>query len=219
MLKAVIWFLFGVGFLVFFGGLIVGEIAPTIIGLLMMAGGVYLGIGPPGILRKENVLETWAILIEGGEGKSEEVFRDTEGFITASKVPSVAMERRQISPGIVRGAFGVKREFLIITDKENFRLEPYKFFFNARDYGINLDVSWHLTYRPTWWQALMSLIPFVTVIPEKLSDLDIFDEQDLRAYTTNSHRCVNKAVEKLILALHQDPSKIDRRSRGFLGIS
>jgi hypothetical protein len=76
-----------------------------------------------------------------------------------------------------------------------------------------------MTYRPTFWQIILSLFPYVNVIPKVLSNLDLFDQQDLRAYGTNAHHCLLKAVEKLMINLHQDPSKIDRKSRGFLGIS
>jgi hypothetical protein len=48
---------------------------------------------------------------------------------------------------------------------------------------------------------------------------DLFDEQDLRAYVTNVHHSLLKAVENLMLSLKQDPSTIDRKSRGFLGVS
>ncbi|MCX5991190.1 MAG: hypothetical protein NTZ04_02495 [Chloroflexi bacterium] len=50
-------------------------------------------------------------------------------------------------------------------------------------------------------------------------DLNLLDQQDLRAYIINAHHCLLKAVDKLMLDLHQEPSKIERRSRGFLGIS
>jgi hypothetical protein len=71
------------------------------------------------------------------------------------------------------------------------------------------------------------ILPFVLVgglasrVKEKRGglDLDLFDEQDLRAYVTNAHHCLLEAVNKLMLDLNQDPSKIDRKSRGFLGIS
>ncbi|MEW6675409.1 MAG: hypothetical protein AB1348_05320, partial [Nitrospirota bacterium] len=49
--------------------------------------------------------------------------------------------------------------------------------------------------------------------------LDLFDQQDLTAYVTNAHHCLIEAVEKLMLNIGQDPSRIDRKSRGFLGIS
>ncbi len=188
-------------------------------GLLMIGAGLYLGLGPQGILRKEQVLDTWAMLIEKGQGKAGEIFQDTEFFIKESKAPSINMERKQIAPGMVRGLLGTTREFLIVTDRGSFRLKPYQIFINARDYGDNLDVSWYLTYRPTLLQAITSLIPFVSVIPKTLSDLDLFDQQDLRAYTTIAHHCLLKSVDKIMAELHQDASKSDRRSRGFLGIS
>ncbi len=80
-------------------------------------------------------------------------------------------------------------------------------------------MDWHLTYRPNLLQALLSLIPYIDVIPQTLSKLDLFDQQDLRDYVTNCHHCLLKSVEKLMVDLHQDPARIDRKSRGFLGIS
>jgi hypothetical protein len=219
MPKAAIWVLIGLGFFLFIVGAIFGRTLIWFIGLLMMAGGFYVGLGPEGILRKDQVLDTWAILIEKGQGKAGEIFQDTEAFIKESKAPSIKMEKREIAPGIVRGILGTKRDFLIVTDQENFRLKPYQIFINSRDYGDNLDVSWFLTYKPTLWQAVLSLFPYVSVIPKVLSDLDLFDQMDLRAYMTNVHHCLIKAVEKLMIAFNQDPSKIDRKSKGFLGIS
>jgi hypothetical protein len=219
MSKAAIWFLIGFGFFLFIVGAIFGKTLIWFVGLLMIAGGLYQGLRPGGILRKDQVLDTWASLIERGQGRSGEIFQDTEFFIKESKAPALRIERQSMAPGIVRGLFGTKRDFLVVTDQENFRLKPYQIFINSRDYGDNLDISWFLTYRPTLWQAVLSLFPYVNVIPRALSDLDLFDQQDLRVYTTNAHHCLLKAVEKLMNSLHQDPSKIDRKSRGFLGIS
>lgn len=219
MSKTAIWLLIGFGFFLFIVGEAFGKTLIWFIGLLMIAGGFYQGLRPGGILRKDQVLDTWATLIERTQGRSGEIFQNTEVFIKESKAPALKMERQSMAPGIVRGLFGTKREFLVVTDHENFRLKPYQIFVNARDYGDNLDVSWFLTYRPTLWQAVLSLFPYVNVIPKALSDLDLFDQQDLRVYTTNAHHCLLKAVDKLMTDLHQDPSKIDRKSRGFLGIS
>jgi hypothetical protein len=219
MPKAIIWFLIGIGFLILLIGLFFHKTPILIIGLLMFAGGLYLGLGPDGILRKEQVSDTWSILIENGQGRAEEIFQDTEAFIKASKVPSVGMERKAIAPGVFGGLSGNTRDFLVITDQRSLQLKPYKIFLNARDYGDNLDVSWYLTYKPTLLQAILSLLPFVSTISAAISDLNIFDQQDLRAYATNAHHCLMKAVEKIMAELHQDPSKMDRKSRGFLGIS
>lgn len=217
MSKALIWLLIGVGF--FF--LIVGLFWKIflLVGLVFIGAGFVIGLGPDGILRKDQVLDSWATLISKAQGNAEEIFKDTEFFIKESKAPAIEMERKAIASGIVRGLIGTTRDFLIITCQDNFRLKPYQIYINARDYGDNLDVSWHLTYKPSLWQSISALLPYVNVIPVVLSDLDLFDQQDLRVYTTNAHHCLMKAVEKMMLGLGQDPSKIDRKSKGFLGIS
>lgn len=49
-------------------------------------------------------------------------------------------------------------------------------------------------------------------------EVDIFDQQDLRAYVTVTHHCLLKAVESLMKDLGQDFSKIERKSKGFLEV-
>jgi hypothetical protein len=171
-----------------------------------------------GILTKEQVIDNWSILIEKANGKADEVFILAEAFIKGSKAPSVKIKRSQMSPGILRGMLGTSRDFLVATDK-SYRLSPYQIFINARDYGENLDVSWYLTYRLPFWRALLRFIPGIGAASFTLESLDLFDHQDLTAYTTICHHSTLDAVEKIMLILNQDPSKIDRKSKGFLGIS
>jgi hypothetical protein len=190
------------------------------------------------IVKKEEVIDSWSVLIGASQGKAEEIFGNTDSFITQTKVPNVKKERKKLAPGVIKGLFGAKRDFLMVTETGNRRLKPYQMFIGARDYGNNLDVSWYLTYRTSFRQKLLAfflLIPglnllilpfaligrFTRMAKEKRGglDLDLFDEQDLRAYVTNAHHCLLEAVNKLMLDLNQDPSKIDRKSRGFLGIS
>ena len=45
--------------------------------------------------------------------------------------------------------------------------------------------------------------------------LDIFAQQDLRAYVTVVHHCLKEVVEMLMKGLGQDTSKIDGKSKGF----
>lgn len=216
MSKGVIWILTIIGFFL----ILLGIFSKTflLLGFAAIALGLYLGLGPDGILRKEQVLDMWSALIEGAKGKGEEVLEDAEGFITASEAPDIVMEHKEIAPGLVTGMIGKKRDFLIIAD-QSFRLQPYKIYLNARDYGVNLDVSWYLIFKPNIWQAIAALLPFVSVIHASMGELDLFDQQDLIVYKTNSHQCVLKAVDKLVESLGQDPAKIERKSRGFLGIS
>lgn len=217
MSKSLIWLLIALGFLFFIIGIFSSFF--LFIGILMIGAGFYLGLGPDGILRKDQVLDSWAILIEDAQGNANAILQDAECFVKNSKAPDISMERKNMAPGIVQGMMGTTRDFLAVTDKRNFRLEPYRIYINARDYGDNLDVSWHLTYKPSMLQSLAAMLPYVSLVPGTISDLDLFDQQDLRAYSTNVHHCLLKGVEKLMMGLHQDTSKIDRKSRGFLGIS
>ena len=218
MPKAVIWVLVGFGFLLLLLGMMASKFI-AIIGLVMIIAGLMFGLGPDGVLRKDQVLETWAVLIENGQGKAEEILKNSEKHIIESKAPSLEMEIKSISPSMVQGFIGKERDFLVVKDKDNLRLGSYKIFLNAKDYGNNLDVAWYLTFKPALWQSILSILPYVSFIPKVISDLDLFDQQDLRAYTTNAHSCIQKAVDKVVLDLGQDPSKIDRKSRGFMGIS
>jgi hypothetical protein len=218
MPKAAICALIVIGFLFFLIGIAFSKFF-LLLGLVLMVAGLWIGLGPDGILRNEQVIDSWSILIENAQGNAWEIFQTTDMNITESNAPDLKMERKSIAPGIVRGIMGAARDFFVVTDGRSMRMKPYKIFLNARDYGNNLDVSWYLTYKPTLLQAIMSLIPFVNIFPKTSMDIDLFDQQDLRAYATLVHRSVLRSVEKVMFALNQDPSKINRKSRGFLGIS
>ncbi|MFH2069129.1 MAG: hypothetical protein ABII89_06695 [Candidatus Omnitrophota bacterium] len=186
------------------------------------------------VLKKEQIVDEWSLLIRGAQGKAGYIFGNTGNLIDQTGVPDVNVEKSKLalSGSIFGKLFGAKRDCLTITNTENPKLRPYQMFISARDYGNNLDISWYLTYRLSFWQKLTAFfasLPLLGLlfISEKTSNpriewvpnLNLFDEQDLRVYVTNAHHCLLDAVDKLMLELNQDPSKIDRKSRGFLGIS
>jgi hypothetical protein len=49
--------------------------------------------------------------------------------------------------------------------------------------------------------------------------MDVVQLEELTAYVTKVHHSVLKAVASLMQKLGQDTSKIERKSRGFLGVS
>jgi hypothetical protein len=188
-------------------------------GIAMMVVGVivaYIGYKNTGfILRREEIIDRWSVLIENGKGRADDIFNDTKDFIKKSEAPRLSVERKKIAPTIAKDILGIRRSFLVVTNFENPKLINYKTFICARDYGNNLDVSWYLTYKMGLLEALLNLFFRGRFVPK----LDLFDEQDLRAYVTNAHHSLLKAVENLMLDLKQDPSAIDRKSKGFLGVS
>ena len=189
-----------------------------------------------GIIGKEQIIEKWGTLISSAAGRGESVIQNTEQFLQESNVPDVKIQRRGMSPGVMRGIMGGKRPFVVITNTVSPNLKAFKMYLNARDYGSNLQVSWYVVIQPSAREKLTCFllsIPILGVLflplhllgrasrakDAGIVELDIFDEQDLSAYVTNAHHCTLDAVKKLMEDIEQDFSKIDRQSRGFLGVS
>jgi len=189
----------------------------------MKIGLVILVLGIVGVViivseRKAEILDNWSALIRGAQGQRDKVITTTKELINISKAPSIEIKEDKVGPGLASSAFGETREFLIVADRRNLKLGCFKAYVNANDYGDGLFVSWYLTYMPDVWQILASLIPGAGKVVG-LDELNLFNKQDLTAYVTCVHHCLLEAVDKLMLGLNQDPSKIDRKTRGFLGIS
>ena len=187
------------------------------------AGATFIVLGVIGILiivseRKAEILDNWSALIRGAQGQRDQVITTTKELINISKAPSIEIKEDKVGPGLAPTTFGETREFLIVADRRNLKLGNFKAYVNANDYGDGLFVSWYLTYMPDVWQTLASLIPGGGKIVG-LDELNLFNKQDLTAYVTCVHHCLLEAVDKLMLDMNQDPSKIDRKTRGFLGIS
>ena len=103
MAKITIWPLFAIGAFAVavgaMGGNILGmgcvpglgctEGSAIFVGVLILAIAIFLAFRPEGVLRKGEVVGSWSALIEGGQGKSEEVIKETRQFLSDSKAPSL----------------------------------------------------------------------------------------------------------------------------------
>jgi len=168
-------------------------------------------------LKDEVIIDRWSLIIENAQGNTGPVFKGTLGYLQLANPPGVRMQRVRVRPGWLKGLLGVERDYLMVTSET---LGDYRMYIGARDYGNSLDVSWYLTCEPGQLKKALSEILTRGASDTALSvNLDLFEQQDLHAYATIVHRCLLKAVEKLMTALHQDFSKTDRKSKGFLGIS
>ncbi|HUI30729.1 MAG TPA: hypothetical protein VLX91_10965 [Candidatus Acidoferrales bacterium] len=225
MAHSILRFIFWAGILVLVYGLFVASLLGSNAGSSYLTFGFIIIIiaivvaALPDVLRTDQVIDVWATLIEKANGKADEVLATTWAFLKESKAPALNIVKKKISTSVLTGLVGNEREFLVLTDKQRLSLRQYQIFINSKDYGENLDVSWYLTRRPTVGQAIASLIMRSASTTKDISDLNVFDQQDLRACVTNAHNCLRKAVEKIMFDTGQDPSKVDWKSKGFLGIS
>jgi hypothetical protein len=164
-------------------------------------------------LRRRQVIDRWDALLLAAHGQGERVVGQTVATLAAWQIPAIAHRRVALAPGVLRGLAGDTRPFLVVAHTQNPRLKPFKLYVTARDYGTTLQASWYLAYQPSVWRRVRPVVAPVGL------GLDLFDEQDLRAYVTAVHHAFLDAVVELLTTLGQDASRLERSSKGFLGIS
>ena len=202
----------GIGLVVL--GLFFLLVQATGFGLLLLLVGVIvaaLGFRGGGVLRRQQIIERWDTLLDGAQGHGDQVVGTTLRSLDRMQLPAVHWAQDALSPGVLRGLAGDTRPFLIVHHTANPRLKTYRMYVNVRDYGTNLQTSWFLAYHPTIGQRLH--------LTTRAHRLDLFDEQDLRAYVTAVHHAFLNGVIELLASQGKDASSLNRTSRGFLGIS
>jgi hypothetical protein len=140
-MKAAILFLLGFGLLLMIASNFFGGVFVLLLGLAMIAGGIFLGFRPGGILRKERIIDNWSVLldeacIENGDSQTpDKLYKDISTFLHASEAPNLRVERKHLAPSVMRELSGNRREFLVLTDTTNYRLRPYQIYISSRPYG------------------------------------------------------------------------------------
>jgi|SRR5215469_16520503 len=167
-------------------------------------------------LKDEKLLDSWGVVMEGGAGREESTIGIVTQRLSDSQLPGVEWKKVEVQPGMIKGWFGKRRDYLMVTCQA---LKDYRMYVGARDYGKHLDISWFLTVEPGFFKSAFSAMLAHGNINALSFNLDIFDNQDLRAYVTSVHRCcVRRAVEQVAEDLHQDASKFNWQSKGFLQV-
>jgi len=170
-------------------------------------------------LKEEKIIDSWATVIEGAQGKADYIFEETQRFLKEAEAPDVVWKMVSAQPSRIKGLIlGKKRDYLMVTNKGIG--ESYRMYIGARDFGNNLDVTWFLTVEPKWLKVIAKAAVNIATVGTAgaLMEIDIFDQQDLRAYVTVTHHCLLKAVKNLMKELGQDFSQIQRKSKGFLEV-
>lgn len=162
-------------------------------------------------LKDEKILETWGYVLQEAQDNVDHIFENVQNRLEQSQAPGVRWGMIDAQPGRIKGFFGKKRDYLLI---QNDGLKEYRLYINAREYGLNLDISWFLTAEPSFFKGLVK----EAVTGNPLSYLDVFDRQDLRAYVTIAHHSVVDTVKELMEQLGQDPSLLNTQSKGALEI-
>jgi len=164
-------------------------------------------------LKKEVIVDRWTLLVKDAGGKAGQVYKDTEGLIQKADPPQVSFRRVDVAPSLVGGFLGKARTFILVT---NMDLPGYNMYIAVRDYGKNLDLAWYLTYQPSFFERYLNFFLGWFFKKTLVPTLNLFQDEDLRAYTTVVHHAFLEAVD--VLTKGTD-IQFERKSAGFLGIS
>lgn len=164
-------------------------------------------------VRKDQILENWQVLIEGGRGSSESVYDAIVSALGDSKAPGVTWEREDIEAGqmMMRKSYNG----LVIT---NSSLEGFVAYVFAYDYGTALHVAWFLSMKTGFMTQIAANMLKETDPRALVRYLPIYQQLELSAYTTVVHTAAKKAVAHTMERLNQDFSSINTRSKGFLEV-
>jgi hypothetical protein len=153
------------------------------------------------VLQRSKVAESWSCILENANGNAARIYRSTAAAILAANLPDVYLERAIVRP---KHWSNQEREYLLVSNE---RFKEYPIFIGSHDYGNNLAIYWYLVVSPDLFATLYA------------GDLNLFQEQELHAYVTVIHRSLRKAVADLLLSFGQDPSQLEPKSTGFLGVA
>jgi hypothetical protein len=120
------------------GGLITAAVL-FLVGLFLI---FYLGSVER--LRRDQVVDRWDILIDGGQGRRAEVLAGAVARIDSQGLPEIQHETRELATSYLRAE---TRPFLVVTHADNRRLKGYRMHVNVRDYGATLQANWYLSYH------------------------------------------------------------------------
>lgn len=159
-------------------------------------------------ISREKVIDNWNIIIEQAAGRDKWVLDTTENFIKETNMPNIGCRQNEVTTGM----FSAKRTFLLVGHRA---LKEYTMYIGARDFGTALDVGWFLTIAPSGLKSMFSR--YITGNPFALSSqINLFSQQDLRAFTGIAHHCLKRTVDMLFEELNRNPTGlIPTQSKGF----
>ena len=68
-------------------------------------------------LKDEKILDTWGFAIEDGAGRSGALAQNIQDLIRRSELPGITCQKVDAQPGMLKGLFGKKREYTMITNE------------------------------------------------------------------------------------------------------
>ena len=165
-------------------------------------------------VRKDQIMESWQVLIEKGRGSAEDVYSAIISALRESQAPGVKWERQDIEAG--QTFMNKSYNGLEIT---NASLEGFIAYVFAYDYGSALHIAWFLSMKASFLtQVAMAGFLKETDPRALVAYMPVWQQLELSAYTTVVHTATKKAVAYQMGKLNQDLASVNTKSKGFLEV-
>jgi hypothetical protein len=197
-------------------------------------------------LKDERVVEKWSTLIEGAAGKGDMLYKFIAEKLDSLHVPNITVARQLIKPE--RGGIEKeKREFLVVENTKIINYDIYisaRDYGSQLSVSWYMVLEKDTLTRSMKQRPIYTLIraPFVLLgnilaIASRHSEgvasatggntevsgfgggFNLFDQEEIGAYTATVHGAMKDGVEEIMEGLNLDFAKIDTKTRGFLNIS
>jgi len=140
------------------------------------------------------------MIVASASGKENHVMEELEKLITRAQMPQVQCSRNEINVSF----FSSKRDFLILRHTY---FKHYRILLGVGAYGSSLDASWFLMFTPRLFRRKPTM-----------ENIDLFTQQDLRAFASISLHCLKGVLETLCEELNHDQTGLNTGSKGFLSV-
>lgn len=199
-------------------------------------------------LKDEKVVEKWSTLIEGASGKQGALYTFIADKLESLNVPNITLSRQFIKPergGIEKE----KREFLVIENTKigNYDIyisaRDYGKQLSVAWYMVLEKDTLHRSLKQNPIRTIIAA-PFIIIsnvfsLVGRVASLsgshafggkngaiasfgrgfNLFDQEEIGAYTGTVHGAVTDGVEEIMNGLNLDFTKVDTKTRGFLNLS
>ena len=144
------------------------------------------------------IVNQWHALLPRCHGEAPGILAMVEDELAQVGVPGLYWSQESVSTGLLKGLFGKRRDFLLVSHEA---FSEYRVLVGCQNYGTALGVSRLVVASARLLNDAYRAIRLNVEITERFqigSELDPFDLADLRAILEIIHQAVRGAVQNLL---------------------
>ncbi|MCP3995096.1 MAG: hypothetical protein GY722_08520 [bacterium] len=159
-------------------------------------------------LKDGKIVHEWSAMLPDCQGEGPGLLQAIQDKLGSFQAPGLSWKEEAASTGFLKGMMGKRRNFLVIRNEQ---FKEWLVCVSAQDYGAFLNVVWYMTTSPKFMNKVRSAgSGFIAV-----DSLDVFDQQDVEAYSSVTRMAVTAATEEFAQKRELDLTRLNRQARGL----